>query len=100
MATAGSFYADTETGDHLHQPSTDTLTQVIGGLDQTDNTFVTLLPDSDNPTWYASVSLLADGTFEVERRDTATGEHQTTTSTDPQTIAADLIKWTTNRNAF
>jgi hypothetical protein len=34
-----------------------------------DNTFVIVEPDEDDPTWFASVSRLDDGTYEVEYRD-------------------------------
>lgn len=100
MATAGSYYADAENGGHVDRPSADALAQLISGLDRQGNTFVTLMPDSDDPVWYASVSLLADGVFEVERQDTGTGEHQVTTATDRQAIADDLTNWVTSRTEF
>lgn len=54
---------------------------VRGDLNHTDNTFVTLTPADDDATWYASVSLLDEGTYEVERRDLHRGEHEVTTET-------------------
>jgi hypothetical protein len=42
---------------------------LITDLDHTDNTFVTINPADLDATWYASVSLLDNGTYEVEYRD-------------------------------
>jgi pimeloyl-ACP methyl ester carboxylesterase len=58
----------------------------------TDNAFV-ITPADDDTTWYASVSLLDDGTYEVDRRDPHRGEHELTTETDIGHIAEDLIIW-------
>lgn len=97
---ASAYYADAENGDHIAQPSTDTLAELINALNHNDNTFVTLQPDTDNPTWYASVSLLNNNTYEVERRDTQRDEHQITTHTDHHGIAHDLKTWLTSRDPF
>jgi hypothetical protein len=97
MATAGSFYADNETGDHLDQPTPEALAGLIADLNSRDNTFVTLLPDTDDPTWYASVTIEPNGHYQIERRDTTTGEHHSTTNTDQHAIAADLVTWATHR---
>ncbi|MFI6737260.1 hypothetical protein ACIBI9_30405 [Nonomuraea sp. NPDC050451] len=54
----------------------------ISGLNQDDNTFVTLTPANDSASWYASVSLLPDGDYEVELANPDQQEHQTTLHTD------------------
>jgi hypothetical protein len=98
--TTSAYYADAENGDHIDQPTVQALAELIGALNTTDNTFVTLQPDTDDPTWYASVSQLDNGTYEVEHRDTRRGEHQLITRTDRDTIAQDLSTWLTNRDPF
>ena len=96
---AARYYcADTENGDHIDDPSEDALCMLISELDHTDNTFVTVQPDDDEPAWYASVSLLDDGSYEVERRDVGRQEHQLTTHTDRNSIAHDLTIWLADRD--
>lgn len=88
--------ADTENGDHVADPSEDALLALINGLNPTDNTFVTIVPADDS--WYASVSLLTDGSYEVERNDPDQQTHERTTGTDPGKIAKDLTAWLDGRN--
>lgn len=95
---AADYYtADTENGDHIDDPSEDALLMLIDDLNQTDNTFVTITPADDDATWYASVSLLDDGTYEVERRDPGRGEHELTTESDIGHIAQDITIWLAGR---
>lgn len=77
--------ADTENGDHIDDPSEDSLFMLIEDLDQARNTFITITPAGDDPAWYASVTLLPDGTYEVERADPPTAS---TTTTPPSAPAA------------
>jgi hypothetical protein len=90
---ADYYIADTENGDHIDDPSQDALFILITDLDHTDNTFVTINPADSASTWYASVSLLDNGTYEVERRDPSQREHKLTTQTDRSQIAKDLTIW-------
>lgn len=90
--TAEYHAADTESGDHLDDPSEDALFMLINQLDHPDNTFVTVTP-ADDSDWYASVSLLDDGNYEVERRDPRWREHDLTTAPDVSRIATDLTIW-------
>src|SRR6266545_1582034 len=76
------YHADTESGDHLDDPSEDALFDLITRLTPPDNTFITIEPADEDPAWYASVALLDDGTYEVERRDAHQGVHEVTTETD------------------
>lgn len=94
---ADYYIADTENGDHLDDPSEDALFMLISDLNHDDNTFVTIQPDTEAPGWYASVSLLDDGSFEVERRDPGHREHELDTRTDPDRIAYDLTIWLATR---
>jgi hypothetical protein len=95
-AMASAYYADAENGDHIDQPTPQALAALIGALNTTDNTFVTIQPDTDDPTWYASVSLLDNGTYKIEHRDTQQDEHQSITRTDHDNIADDLSTWLNN----
>lgn len=94
---AERYCADTENGDHVDDPSARVLTRLIATLDEADNTFVVIQPDTDDPAWYSSVVLLDPRTYEVERQDHRTSEHTKTTMTNPATIAHDLTTWMTSR---
>ena len=90
---AADYYdADTENGDHIADPSEDALFMLLQDLDPDGNTFVTINP-ADDSGWYASVSLLDDGSYEVERRDPDRDQHELTTEADTNTIAKDLTIW-------
>jgi len=95
---AADYYtADAENGDHIDDPSEDALLLLIEDLNRTDNTFVTITPSDDDATWYASVSLLDNETYEVERRDPDHGEHELGPETYPAHIAKDLTIWLAGR---
>jgi hypothetical protein len=86
--------ADTETGDYIDNPSEDQLRDLIAGLGRATGTFVTITPADDTRDWYASVSLLPDGTREIDRGDPAHGEqHTAATASSPGSIARDLTTW-------
>jgi hypothetical protein len=70
---------------------------LIGDLNPTDNTFIIIEPILDDPAWYASISLLAEGSFEVEYRDARRNDHRLSTETDPSKIAHDTIIWLAQR---
>jgi len=93
---ADYFDADTENGDHIADPSEDALFMLLQDLAQPDNTFVTINPAGDSD-WYASVSLLDDGSYEVERRDTQRRQHDLITTTDINAVARDLTIWLADR---
>ena len=75
-ATMGAQYygADSENGDRIDDPSEDALFTMISDLNDSDNTFVVVQPDEDDPVWFASVAVLDDGGFEIVRRDTTRNE--------------------------
>jgi hypothetical protein len=91
--------ADTETGDYLDDPTEAQLTELITGLGQATGSFVTIGPADETRDWYASVSLLADGTIEVARGDPARDEHHRAIVTaSPADIARDLTTWLSTRD--
>jgi hypothetical protein len=92
------YCADSEDGDHIEDPSEDALFMLIDDLNDTDNTFVVIQPDEDDPAWFASVAVQDEGGFEIVRRDTARREHEVTTDTDISQIARDLTIWTAARD--
>jgi hypothetical protein len=94
---ADYYIADTENGDHIDDPSEDALFMLFTDLNTADNTFVTINPADPQATWYASVSLLDDGTYEVEYRDARQREHELSVRTDRSQIARDLTIWLARR---
>ncbi|MGW7065248.1 hypothetical protein ACWGHM_43205 [Streptomyces sp. NPDC054904] len=90
---ADYYYADSENGDHIDDPSEDALFMLISDLNGSDNTFVVIQPDEDDPVWFASVAVLDQSGYEIVRRDTTRREHDITTETNIDRIAGSLTKW-------
>jgi hypothetical protein len=95
---AGYYIADTENGDYTPDPSEDALFMLLSDLKHPDNTFVTINPADEDSGWYASVSLLDDGTYEIEQHDPNHREHQVTNHADRGKIARDLTIWLAARH--
>jgi hypothetical protein len=96
---AARYYcADSENGDHIDDPSEDALFELFGELNGTDNTFVVIQPDDDDPAWFVSVAVLDEGRYEIVRRDATRREHEVTLDTSIDRIAGDLIKWLAARD--
>ncbi|MFI1170107.1 hypothetical protein [Streptomyces melanogenes] len=85
--------ADSENGDRIDDPSEDALFMMISDINDTDNTFVVIQPDGEDPVWFASVAVLDEGGYEVVRRDASRREHEVTTSTGIGDMAHDLTIW-------
>ncbi|MDI1453131.1 hypothetical protein ACWDU8_05385 [Streptomyces sp. NPDC003388] len=90
--------ADSENGDRIDDPSEDALFMMISDLNDSDNTFVVIQPDEDDPVWFASVAVLDEGGFEIVRRDTTRNEHKVTTATSINDIAHNLTIWMAARD--
>ncbi|MFE5896911.1 hypothetical protein ACFQ67_05735 [Streptomyces sp. NPDC056488] len=90
--------ADSESGDRIDDPSEDALFMLISELSDSDNTFVVVQPDEDDPVWFASVAILDEGGYEIVRRDTIRNEHEVTTATSINDIARDLTIWMAARD--
>jgi hypothetical protein len=90
--------ADSENGDRIDDPSEDALFMMISDLNDSDNTFVVVQPDEDEPVWFASVAVLDEGGYEIVRRDTTRNEHEITTATRINDIARDLTIWMAARH--
>ena len=90
--------ADSENGDHIDDPSEDALFDLISELNDTDNTFVVIQPDQDDPAWFASVAVLDEGGYEIVRRDTTRREHHVSAENSIGRIASDLIIWLAARH--
>jgi hypothetical protein len=95
---ASYYRADAENGDGIDDPSEDALFMMIGDLNHTDNTFVVIQPDTDDAPWFASISLLDEGGYEVELRDVRHREHELTLQRDPDYIAREVTIWMAARN--
>lgn len=95
---AADYYdADTENGDHIDDPSEDALFMLLEDLDHDGNTFVTINP-ADDSGWYASVTFLDDGSYEVERRDPDRNQHELSTEADLSAITKNLTIWLADRD--
>ncbi|MFJ9743129.1 hypothetical protein [Streptomyces sp. NPDC101166] len=92
------FGADSENGDRIDDPSEDALFMMISDLNDSDNTFVVVQPDEDDPAWFASVAVLDEGGYEIVRRDTVRSEHEVITETSINDIARDLTIWIAGRD--
>ncbi|MGW3174410.1 hypothetical protein [Streptomyces sp. NPDC001153] len=90
--------ADSENGDRIDDPSEDALFMMISDLNNSDNTFVVVQPEEDDPVWFASVAVLDEGGYEIVRRDTSRSEHEVTTATSINDIARDLTIWMAARD--
>ncbi|MFJ6460183.1 hypothetical protein ACIQM0_03840 [Streptomyces sp. NPDC091387] len=95
---AAYYRADSEDGDHIDDPSEDALFMLIDDLNTSDNTFVVIHPEGDDPVWFASVAVLDEGGYEVVRRDTTRPEQDIATETSIGRIAADLTIWMAARD--
>ncbi len=85
--------ADSENGDRIEDPSEDALFMMVSDLDASENTFVVIQPDEEDPEWFASVAVLDEGGYEIVRRDASRDEHEVTTATSVNDIARDLTVW-------
>lgn len=57
--------ADSENGDGIDDPSEDALFMMISDLNNSDNTFVVVQPDEEDPVWFASVAVLDEGGYDI-----------------------------------
>ncbi|MBT2901010.1 hypothetical protein [Streptomyces sp. McG3] len=95
---AAYYRAESESGDHIDDPSEDALFMLIDDLNDSDNTFVVIQPDQDDPVWFTSVAVLEEGGYEVVRRDNTRREHHVVSETSIDRIARDLTIWMAARN--
>ncbi|WNO76350.1 MULTISPECIES: hypothetical protein [unclassified Streptomyces] len=96
---AATYYcADSENGHHIDDPSEDALFDLISELNDSDNTFIVVQPHEDDPAWFASVTVLDEGGYEIVLRDSTRREHSVDTDTNIGGIAGDLIIWLAARS--
>ncbi|MGY0235518.1 hypothetical protein [Longispora urticae] len=95
---ADYYRADTEDGDHIEDPSEDSLFMLLTDLDATGNTYLTVTPPDDTATWYVSVARCDDGGYEVEYRDPHRREHEVIVHADAGRVALDLTVWLADRD--
>lgn len=94
---AAYYRAESESGDHIEDPSEDALFMLVDDLNDSDNAFV-VQPDEDNPAWFTSVAILDRDGYEVVRRHTTRREHDVATETNIDQIARDLTIWMAARD--
>ncbi|ANW21725.1 hypothetical protein [Streptomyces clavuligerus] len=98
--SAQYYGARSENGDRIDDPSEDALFMMISDLNNSDNTFVVVQPDEDDPVWFTSVAVLDDeDAYEIVRRDTTCNEHGITMATSVNDIARDLTIWMAARDS-
>ncbi|SFL69136.1 hypothetical protein SAMN05192584_12458 [Streptomyces pini] len=68
--------AGSENGNRLDDPSEDALFMLTSDLNGSDNTFVVVQPDEDDPVWFASAAAPDKGCYEILHRDTSRNEHE------------------------
>ncbi|MFJ4866941.1 hypothetical protein [Streptomyces sp. NPDC088748] len=95
---AAYYRAESESGDHIEDPSEDALFMLIDNLNDSGNTFVVVQPDEDDPVWFTSVAVLDEGGYEVVRRDNTRREHDVVSETSIDRIARDLTIWMAARD--
>lgn len=71
---------------------------LIDDLNDSDNTFVVIQPDEDDPAWCTFVGVLDEGGYEVVRHDTTRREHDIASETSTDQIARDLTIWMVARD--
>ncbi|MEU7988263.1 hypothetical protein AB0B56_25640 [Streptosporangium canum] len=94
------FRAETEDGKIVNDPSEDSVHTLIKSLALPDNSFLTIEPPDGSPAWFAVISLLPDGAYEVEYRDPARGVHDLTPENDRSRIAREVTMWLTRTCRF
>ncbi|MGI5188483.1 hypothetical protein ACQEVI_10105 [Promicromonospora sp. CA-289599] len=92
-------YADTEDGGYVEDPGHVELLKMLEDLNGTDNTFFVIYPDDETLDWSISVHTRTRGLvgYEIERRDAATGQHETTSEADHVTIVTEVLTWIRQR---
>lgn len=92
------YYAETEDGELVEDPSEDLIFMLIDELYHPRNTFVIIEPVDDSQDWFASVTLQDDGTYEMEWRDMSRRDHELTAENDRGHMARELILWLAARH--
>ena len=73
--TAEYCFAESENGERHDDPSEEMLYLLIDGLHHKGNGTFVVAPADGETAWYAVVSVLENGAFEIERRDIGRREH-------------------------
>ncbi|WP_419703492.1 hypothetical protein [Promicromonospora sp. NFX87] len=72
---------------------------MLEDLNSSNNTFFVIYPDDEALDWSISVHTCTNGVdgYEIERRDAAIGQHDTTAAADRVTIVAEVLTWIRHR---
>lgn len=95
-AAVGYYFAESENGDHIDDPSEGALFMQIGDLNGTDNNSIVIKPDV-HPAWFASVADLEQGVN--VRRGPTHHEHDVTVEINGDWISGDLTRWLAARTS-
>ncbi|MDR7385780.1 hypothetical protein [Promicromonospora iranensis] len=89
------YYADSEGGDYIEDPTHADLVALVRALNRDDNTFFIVFPDDDDLEWSIAVLTRRGGLggYEIERSDSRTGENSTVPAADPVAIATEVQAW-------
>jgi hypothetical protein len=95
--SADYYRAETENGDDMDDPSEDGLFMLLRELNRVGNTFVSITPADSRAGWFASVSLLPNGTYETTPMARG-GKHEVFVQTSADEVAHDLTLWLAKRD--
>jgi hypothetical protein len=72
-------------GHHIEDPSEDAVFDLISELNGSDNTFIVIQPDEDDPTWLVSAAVLDEGGYQIVRRDSGRPHGRPRRGSEPPT---------------
>ncbi|MFD6152181.1 MULTISPECIES: hypothetical protein [unclassified Streptomyces] len=83
----------------VDDPSEEVLFRMVSGLEGARSGFVVLAPEEPDPRWWAAVSRLGDGRYEVVRRERLRGGPEISVTRDAQGLVRELTGWAGARGA-
>jgi hypothetical protein len=90
-------HAETEGGERIEEPSEDAIFEMMGSLDLSANTFITIESSDESRGWYVSIAKREEGGYEVEYRDARTHEHKLAVQESAGRIAREATIWISAR---
>ncbi|WP_241691589.1 hypothetical protein [Streptomyces sp. GZWMJZ-114] len=84
----------------VDDPSEEALFRMVSGLEGARSGFVVLAPEEPDPRWWAAVSRLGDGRYEVVRRERVRGGPEISVTRDAQGLVRELTGWAGARGAM
>jgi hypothetical protein len=95
---ADFYYAETENGDRVDDPSEADLRKLVSSLDDGQNTYVVVQAGDEESSWYVSVARDDSGGHEIVLRDPLDRTHHVRREVDGEAIASDVDLWIARRD--